>query len=62
MYGSARLRRFNSELQLPKCDQVCEEMVMLWASGPLLGTLSDMDDLVNAIMKVYINRDKLNSF
>jgi hypothetical protein len=29
--------------------------------GPLLGTLADMDDLVNAIMKVYVNRDKLNS-
>ncbi|HBE40892.1 MAG TPA: DegT/DnrJ/EryC1/StrS family aminotransferase [Bacteroidales bacterium] len=61
MYGASRLRKFNSELHLPKCDQVCEDMVMLWASGPLLGTLADMDDLVNAIMKVYVNRDKLNS-
>ncbi|HOF19957.1 MAG TPA: DegT/DnrJ/EryC1/StrS family aminotransferase [Bacteroidales bacterium] len=61
MYGAARLRKFNSELHLPKCDQVCEDMVMLWASGPLLGTLADMDDLINAIMKVYVNRDKLNT-
>ena len=61
MYGAARLRKFNSGLNLPKCDKVCEDMVMLWASGPLLGTLADMDDLVNAIMKVYVNRDKLNS-
>ena len=48
-------------LNLPKCDQVCDEMVMLWASGPLLGSLADMDDLINAVMKVYENRDKLNS-
>lgn len=61
MFGSARLKKFNSELNLPKCDQVCENMVMLWASGPLLGTLADMDDLINAVMKVYVNRDKIES-
>jgi perosamine synthetase len=61
MYGSARLKKFKEELHLPKCDQVCDEMVMLWASGPLLGSLADMDDLINAVMKVYENRDQLNS-
>ena len=61
MFGSARLKKFQQELNLPKCDQVCDEMVMLWASGPLLGTQADMDDLINAILKVYDNRDKLNS-
>jgi perosamine synthetase len=61
MFGSARLKKFNNELNLPKCDQVCEDMVMLWASGPLLGTLADMDDLINAVRKVYANRDKLKS-
>ena len=60
MYGSARLKKFREELNLPKCDQVCGEMVMLWASGPLLGSLADMDDLINAIMKVYENRNELN--
>ncbi len=59
MYGPDRLKKFDSELDLPKCDKVCEDMVMLWASGPLLGTLADMDDLINAILKVYANRDKL---
>jgi perosamine synthetase len=61
MFGNARLKKFKEELYLPKCDQVCEDMVMLWASGPLLGSLADMDDVINAIMKVYNNRDKLNS-
>jgi perosamine synthetase len=61
MYGTSRLRKFKEELYLPKCDQVCDEMVMLWASGPLLGSLADMDDLINAIMKIYENRSELNS-
>ena len=61
MYGAARLKKFKDELNLPKCDQVCQDMVMLWASGPLLGTTDDMDDLINAIMKVYDNRDQLSS-
>jgi perosamine synthetase len=61
LFGAARLKKFKEELYLPKCDQVCQDMAMLWASGPLLGTLSDMDDLINAILKVYDNRDKLNS-
>jgi len=61
MFGPARLKKFRDELNLPKCDQVCQDMIMLWASGPLLGTTADMDDLINAVMKVYNNRDKLNS-
>jgi hypothetical protein len=36
-------------------------MAMIWASGPLLGTRQDMDDVINAIVKVYENRDKLSS-
>lgn len=59
MYGAARLKKFNSELDLPKCDQVCQEMAMIWASGPLLGTLADMDDIITSIMKIYDNRDNL---
>jgi perosamine synthetase len=61
LFGADRLKKFQAELNLPKCDQVCQDMVMLWASGPLLGTLADMDDVINAILKVYANKDKLNS-
>jgi len=60
MYSAERLNRYRGELNLPKTDQVCEEMVMIWASGPLLGNQSDMDDIINAVMKVYENRDQLN--
>lgn len=61
MYSPARLKQYREELDCPVCDKICsEEMLMLWASGPLLGTKSDMDDIVNAIMKLYENRDQLN--
>jgi dTDP-4-amino-4,6-dideoxygalactose transaminase len=60
MYSPARLKQYKEELDCPVCDRICsEEMLMLWASGPLLGTKADMDDIVNAIMKVYENRDQL---
>jgi dTDP-4-amino-4,6-dideoxygalactose transaminase len=60
MFSEKRLREYREQVACPKCDQVCEEMAMLWASGPLLGTKEDMDDVINAIVKVYENRDKLS--
>ena len=61
MYSARRLQQFREEMSCPKCDQVCEEMAMIWASGPLLGTQADMDDIADAILKVYENRDKLKA-
>jgi dTDP-4-amino-4,6-dideoxygalactose transaminase len=61
MFSPARLQKFTDELACPNCDTILENIVMSWASGPLLGTKEDMDDIVNAIMKVYDNRDKLSS-
>jgi len=60
MFSRRRLQRYREENKCPNCDQVCQEMVMIWASGPLLGTQEDMDDVADAIIKVYENRDKLN--
>lgn len=56
-----QLDRYREQVPCPNCDRVCEEMAMLWASGPLLGTQEDMDDIANAVFKVYENRDKLAS-
>jgi len=61
MFSPARLQKFTDELACPNCDTILENVVMSWASGPLLGTREDMDDIINAIMKIYDNRDKLNS-
>lgn len=61
MFSDARLRAYRQECLCPVCDQVCQEMAMLWASGPLLGTEGDMDDIADAIEKVYDSRDQLQS-
>jgi dTDP-4-amino-4,6-dideoxygalactose transaminase len=59
MFSPQRLRQYRDELSCPRCDQVCQEMAMIWASGPLVGTRQDMDDIADAILKVYENRDQL---
>jgi dTDP-4-amino-4,6-dideoxygalactose transaminase len=61
MFSKKRLQRYRRENRCPNCDKVCREMAMIWASGPLLGTKEDMEDIANAIQKVYENRDKLTS-
>lgn len=60
LFSSERLKQYREQTACPNCDKVCEELVMLWASGPLLGTMADMNDVTNAIFKVYENRDKLH--
>jgi len=60
MFSKKRLQRYREENRCPNCDKVCQEMAMIWASGPLLGTKEDMDDVANAILKVCENRDKLS--
>ena len=61
VFPARRLQEFREQMDCPKCDQVCREMLMLWASGPLLGSPADMDDIADAILKVYENRDKLSA-
>lgn len=62
MYGAQRLKEYKQQLDLPNCDRICNEtLVSIWGSGTLLGTREEMDAIINAIMKVYENRDKLKS-
>jgi len=61
MYSPARLKKFKEELNLPNCEKVEHECVQFKGSDKLLATREDMDDVINAIMKVYDNRDKLSS-
>ena len=53
--------QYREESACPKCDQVCQDMAMIWASGPLLGSKEDMAEIADAIEKVYENRDQLKS-
>jgi dTDP-4-amino-4,6-dideoxygalactose transaminase len=61
MYSPERLQKYREEIDCPVCDQVCKDMLMIWASGPLLGSKDDMDDIINGIMKVYENREQLKN-
>jgi len=60
MYSQARLKNYREELTCPNCDRVIDDIAMIWASGPLIGSTEDMDDIIDAIMKVHENRDQLN--
>lgn len=59
LFPAQRLQEFRDGMSLPNTDRVCQEMVMIWASGPFLGSRQDMDDIADAILKVYENRDRL---
>jgi perosamine synthetase len=61
MYSPARLKSYQENLACPNSDKAIENVLLIWASGPLTGTIQDMDDVVNAILKVHENRDKLSS-
>jgi len=61
MYSPSRLKKFRDELDCPNCDRVTQELVMIWATGPLLGTKQDMDDIADSVLKVYENRNELKS-
>ena len=62
MYGTSRLKEYKEQLDLPNCDRICNEtLVSFWGSGALLGTREEMDSIINAILKVYQNRDQLKA-
>jgi len=62
MYGGKRLKSWREALELASCDRICNEtLVSFWGSGSLLGSREEMDAIVNAIMKVYENRDQLRN-
>ena len=62
MYSDSRLKAFQESMHLPICDRITDEtMVSFWGSGALLASREEMDNIINAIMKVYENRDKLKS-
>jgi perosamine synthetase len=58
LFSESRLNQWREENHLPGNDQLCNEAVAFYQSI-LLGSRSDMDDIVNAITKVYENRDSL---
>lgn len=61
-YTPQRLKSYKESLDLKNCDKVTDEtMVSMWGSGTLLAERSELDKIVDAIFKVYENRDKLKT-
>lgn len=62
MYSPSRLREYKEGMDLKNNEKVIKEtMVSFSGSGPLLADRSEMDNIYNAIMKVYENREELKS-
>ena len=58
LFSKQRLDRYREENHLPGNNQLCEEAVCIYQSNLLAGK-KDMDDIANAITKIYENRDQL---
>ncbi len=58
LFSEQRLKQWREENVLPGNDRLAKEAVTFYQSL-LLGTKSDMDDIVNAITKIYENRNQL---
>lgn len=59
LFSEQRLNTYREELKnLPDNDQLTEEAVWLF-QNMLLGEKSDMDDIINAVEKIYENRKQL---
>ncbi|MCK5210232.1 MAG: DegT/DnrJ/EryC1/StrS family aminotransferase [Cyclobacteriaceae bacterium] len=58
LFSEQRLNQWREENVLPGNDQLSKEAVAFYQSI-LLGTKKDMEDIVNAITKIYENRNQL---
>jgi dTDP-4-amino-4,6-dideoxygalactose transaminase len=58
LYSEARLKQWREENELPGTDQLVEQ-ACTFTQNILLGSRADMDDIVNAITKIYENRNTL---
>lgn len=58
LFSDSRIKQWREENYLPGNDQLCDQAVA-FSQSMLLGSRADMDDIVNAITKIYENRDSL---
>ena len=58
LFSKKRLDDYRDSLSFPKCEQLVKETIG-FSQYALLGPKSDVDDIANAMIKVYENRDKL---
>lgn len=60
LFPEARIKQWHEENVLPGNDQLCDEAVV-FSQSVMLGSRADMDDIVNAITKIYENRSTLKA-
>ena len=60
LYPQERLANYQADNECPNCDQLVEETVG-FHQRMLLGPRQDMDDIANAIAKIYENRRRLSA-
>jgi perosamine synthetase len=61
-FSPSRLKQYKESMVLKNCDLISDQtMITMWASGTLLAERSELDKIVDAIHKVYENRDKLRT-
>jgi dTDP-4-amino-4,6-dideoxygalactose transaminase len=58
LFPESRLKQWREENTLPGNDRLCSEAVT-FSQSMLLGSRSDMDDIINAVAKIYSRRDEL---
>jgi len=58
LFSKKRLDDWREQNKLPGNDQLAEEAIVFYQSM-LLGSQEDMDDIVNAMTKIYENRESL---
>ena len=58
LFSKSRLDMWREQNNLPGNDKLCGEAVV-FTQNMLLGSRNDMDDIANAIAKIYENRDSL---
>lgn len=58
LFSEKRLKQWREENHLPGNNQLAKEAVTFYQSI-LLGSKTDMDDIINSIAKIYENREKL---
>ncbi len=58
LYSKERLDRYRDSLHLPEAEKLVRE-VAGFPQSTLLGSKSDMDDIYNAVLKIYENRQDL---
>jgi len=59
LFPESRFKQWREENILPGNDQLCRESVIFY-QNILLGSRSDMEDIMKAITKIYENRDSLS--